>query len=65
MAQYVAREGADKPVPRGHLEPIVVEGQEEPVEHRLGVWVSNTKSRRDKLTDPQRAALAELGMEWA
>jgi hypothetical protein len=65
LAQYIAREGADAPVPRGHLEPIVVEGQEQPVEHRLGVWLSNTKSRRDKLTEPQRAALAELGVEWA
>ncbi|WP_374214015.1 helicase, partial [Streptomyces sp. A3M-1-3] len=30
-----------------------------------GVWVSNTKSRRDKLTQEQLAALAELGVEWA
>jgi hypothetical protein len=29
-----------------------------------GVWVSNTKSRRDKLTDPQRTALTELGLNW-
>lgn len=65
LAQYIAREGADVPVPRGHIEPLMVEGQEEPVEHRLGVWLSNTKSRRDRLTDPQRAALAELGVEWA
>jgi hypothetical protein len=32
---------------------------------KLGVWVSNTKSRRDKLTAEQRAALAALGVEWA
>jgi surface antigen len=32
---------------------------------RLGVWLSNTKSRRDKLDQEQRAALAALGMEWA
>ncbi|MFI8817720.1 MULTISPECIES: helicase associated domain-containing protein [unclassified Streptomyces] len=32
---------------------------------RLGVWLSNTKSRRDRLTQEQRAALAELGVEWA
>ncbi|MEU9015659.1 helicase associated domain-containing protein [Streptomyces sp. NPDC048479] len=62
LAQYIAREGADKPVPRGHLEPLVVEGQQELMEHRLGVWLSNTKSRRDKLTHDQRTALAELGM---
>ncbi|WP_443044044.1 hypothetical protein [Streptomyces sp. NBC_00322] len=65
LAQYIAREDADKPVPRGHLEPIMVEGQEEPAEHRLGVRVSNTKSRRDKLTQEQRTALAELGVKWA
>ncbi|MGP3974290.1 helicase [Streptomyces sp. 8N114] len=27
--------------------------------------VSNTKSRRDKLTPEQRAALTELGVQWA
>nr|WP_258177334.1 hypothetical protein [Streptomyces solincola] len=32
---------------------------------KLGVWLSNTKSRRDKLTAQQLAALAALGMEWA
>ncbi|MFH9958435.1 helicase associated domain-containing protein [Streptomyces roseolus] len=32
---------------------------------KLGVWLSNTKSRREKLTVEQRAALAALGMEWA
>ncbi|MFJ1998041.1 helicase associated domain-containing protein [Streptomyces asiaticus] len=32
---------------------------------RLGVFISNTRSRRDKLTEPQRTALAELGVEWA
>ncbi|MDG9703856.1 helicase [Streptomyces sp. DH37] len=29
------------------------------------MWVSNTKSRRDKLTQEQRNALRELGVEWA
>jgi hypothetical protein len=32
---------------------------------KLGVWVSNTKSRRDKLAQDQLAALRELGMQWA
>ncbi|MFJ2722700.1 helicase associated domain-containing protein [Streptomyces sp. NPDC087437] len=32
---------------------------------KLGVWVSNTKTRRDKLTAEQLGALRELGMEWA
>ncbi|MFF7341987.1 helicase associated domain-containing protein, partial [Streptomyces sp. NPDC008163] len=32
---------------------------------RLGVWLSNTRARRDKLTVDQLAALANLGMVWA
>jgi hypothetical protein len=32
---------------------------------KLGVWISNTKSRRDRLDADQLAALAELGMGWA
>ncbi|MFF4715156.1 helicase associated domain-containing protein [Streptomyces eurythermus] len=32
---------------------------------QLGVWVSSTRQRRDKLTAEQRAALAALGMDWA
>jgi hypothetical protein len=32
---------------------------------KLGVWLSNTKSRRDKLAAEQLAALAALGMDWA
>jgi hypothetical protein len=61
----VEREGAGRPVPRGHSEEIAVAGEAEPVSVRLGVFLSNTRARRDKLTDPQRAALAELGVEWA
>ncbi|MFB6528725.1 MULTISPECIES: hypothetical protein [unclassified Streptomyces] len=29
------------------------------------MWISNTKSRRDRLDAEQLAALAELGMAWA
>jgi hypothetical protein len=65
LAQWVGREGADRPVPRTHSETITVDGQAEPVTVKLGVWVSNTKSRRDKLTAEQRTALAALGVEWA
>lgn len=64
LAQWVEREGAGRPVPRGHSEQIAVEGEAEPVVVKLGVWVSNTKSRRDKLTADQRAALAKLGIDW-
>jgi hypothetical protein len=52
-------------VPRGHSEEIAVDGEAEPVTVKLGVWVSNTKSRRDKLTQDQLAALRELGVKWA
>ncbi|MFI7414054.1 Helicase associated domain protein [Streptomyces sp. NPDC049627] len=65
LAQWVEREGADRPVPRGHAEEIGVDGETEPVVVKLGVWVSNTKARRDKLTADQLAALAELGVDWA
>ncbi|MDQ0390110.1 hypothetical protein J2S54_006930 [Streptomyces sp. DSM 42143] len=59
------REGAHRPVPRSHAEEIAVDGATEPVVIKLGVWVSNTKARRDKLTGEQLAALAELGVNWA
>ncbi|WP_329391572.1 Helicase associated domain protein (plasmid) [Streptomyces sp. NBC_01351] len=65
LAQWVEREGAHRPVPRAHGEEITVEGEAEPVVVKLGVWVSNTKSRRDKLTADQLAALAQLGVDWA
>ncbi|MEJ8653705.1 Helicase associated domain protein [Streptomyces sp. MS1.AVA.3] len=65
LAQWVEREGAGRSVPRGHGEPIAVDGEAEPVVVKLGVWVSNTKSRRDKLTAEQLDALRELGVEWA
>ncbi|WP_406340643.1 helicase associated domain-containing protein [Streptomyces sp. NBC_01578] len=62
LAQYIAREGTHV-VARSHLERIVIEDQEH--ELKLGVWYANQKQRRDKLTEPQRAALTELGVEWA
>lgn len=65
LAQWVEREGADRPVPRGHSEEIAVDGEAEPVTVKLDVWVSNTKSRRDKLAPDQLAVLRELGVEWA
>ncbi|MFF7858931.1 Helicase associated domain protein, partial [Streptomyces sp. NPDC007904] len=63
LAQWVEREGAHRPVPRGHAEEITVDG--EPVVVKLGVWISNTKSRRDRLAQEQLNALRELGLEWA
>jgi superfamily II DNA or RNA helicase len=63
LAQWIQREGAHKVVPRGHVEAVVIDGQEH--QHKLGVWISNTKTRRDKLTHDQRTALAALGIDWA
>ncbi|MEE1810066.1 DEAD/DEAH box helicase [Streptomyces sp. BE133] len=65
LAQWIEREGTARPVPRGHNETVAVDGQAEPVGVKLGVWISNTKSRRDKLAAEQLDALAELGLEWA
>nr|WP_234331782.1 helicase associated domain-containing protein [Streptomyces sp. NRRL S-455] len=65
LTQWVEREGSHRPVPRGHAEEITVDGETEPVVVKLGVWVSNTKSRRDKLTQDQLDALRELGIDWA
>ncbi len=61
LEQWV--EEGQRPVPRGAVVDVVVDGETVPV--KLEVWPSNTKSRRDKLTTDQRAALAALGMEWA
>ncbi len=59
ITQYKARTGSVT-VPRGHVEQL-----EGGVEVRLGVFLSNSKSRRAKLTADKLAALANLGLEWA
>ncbi|MEV5567694.1 Helicase associated domain protein [Streptomyces sp. NPDC052196] len=59
LAQYKAREGSVK-VPRAHVERL-----EDGSEVKLGVFLSNSKSRRDKLTADKLTALAGLGLEWA
>lgn len=65
LAQWVEREGAHRPVPRGHSEQIVIDGETEPVVVKLAVWTSNVRARRDKLAQEQLDALRELGVEWA
>ncbi|WP_336621231.1 hypothetical protein [Streptomyces sp. DH18] len=47
-------------VPRAHVAQL-----EDGAEVKLGVFLSNSKSRRDKLTADKLAALAGLGLEWA
>ncbi|WP_367575045.1 Helicase associated domain protein [Streptomyces griseoaurantiacus] len=59
LAQYKARTGSVT-VPRGHTETL-----EDGTEVRLGVFLSNSKSRRAKLAADKLAALAGLGLEWA
>ncbi|WP_407077010.1 helicase associated domain-containing protein [Streptomyces sp. ODS05-4] len=47
-------------VPRQHVERL-----EDGTEVRLGVWLTNTKTRRAKLSAERLAALAALGLAWA
>lgn len=59
LAQYKAREGHLR-VPRAHVEQL-----EDGSEVKLGVFLSNTKSRRGKLAADRLQTLAALGLEWA
>lgn len=62
LAQYKTRTRSVT-VPRGHVETIVIGGQEHSV--KLGVFLSNSKSRRTKLTADKLQQLADLGLSWA
>ncbi|MFJ3728486.1 hypothetical protein ACIPYQ_38790 [Streptomyces sp. NPDC090045] len=57
--QYKARTGS-LTVRRAHLERL-----EDGTEVTLGVFLSNTKTRRAKLTADKLQTLAALGLEWA
>ncbi|MFI5867439.1 Helicase associated domain protein [Streptomyces sp. NPDC051546] len=59
LEQYKARTGSVT-VPRGHVEALP-DGSEV----KLGVFLSNSRSRRAKLTADKLQALATLGLEWA
>lgn len=59
LTQYKAREGS-LTVPRAHVERL-----EDGSKVKLGVFLSNSKSRRAKLTADKLAALAGLGLDWA
>ncbi|MFJ7948301.1 helicase associated domain-containing protein [Streptomyces sp. NPDC096354] len=58
LAQYIQREKKTV-VGRHHVEELP-----DGTSVRLGVFLSNQKSRRDRLTEQQLAALAELGYHW-
>jgi superfamily II DNA or RNA helicase len=60
LAQYKTREGSVGPISRTHIE-VLPDG----TEVRLGVFLSNTKSRRAKLTPDKLQQLADLGLDWA
>ncbi|WP_037733396.1 DEAD/DEAH box helicase [Streptomyces megasporus] len=60
LRQYQGREGHTR-VPRKWIEPVHDQtGHQHPI--RLGVWLSNQKSRRAKLPDERIKALEELGV---
>jgi hypothetical protein len=62
LRQYKERTGT-LVVPRGHTEEVE-DGSGGTVTIKLGVFLSNTKTRRNKLTPHQLAALKELGVHW-
>lgn len=59
LRQYIAREGKTT-VGRQHIEELP-----DGTSIRLGVFLSNQKSRRDRLTNHQLTQLAGLGLNWA
>ncbi|MFI2642133.1 helicase associated domain-containing protein [Streptomyces sp. NPDC018610] len=60
LTQWIDHEGPGRPVPRKAVVTLP-----DGTETKLGVWISNTKARRDKLDAEQLDALHKLGIEWA
>lgn len=60
LEQYRARTGSVEAVSRAHTETL-----EDGTEVRLGVWLSNIKTRRATLSREQLERLSGLGLEWA
>nr|WP_026328135.1 DEAD/DEAH box helicase [Streptomyces sulphureus] len=58
--QYRNRHGTLTGVPRHHIETIHDTDGEHPV--KLGVWLSNQRTRRDRLTPERAEQLRELGV---
>ncbi|WP_327129994.1 hypothetical protein [Streptomyces sp. NBC_01727] len=59
LRQYIQREGRTV-VGRQHIEELP-----DGTTVRLGVFLSNHKNRRHRLTQQQLTALAALGIDWA
>jgi hypothetical protein len=59
LTQYKARTGSVT-VPRAHVERL-----KDGTDVKLGVWLTNTKTRRAKLTHHQLQQLAHHGLQWA
>ncbi|MFI5816837.1 Helicase associated domain protein [Streptomyces sp. NPDC051643] len=59
LAQYKAHTGSVTVPPRRHVETLP-----DGTQVRLGVFLSNSKSRRATLTADKLAALAALGLNW-
>ncbi|MDJ0467129.1 DEAD/DEAH box helicase [Streptomyces sp. H27-C3] len=59
LAQYIQREGKTV-VGRAHVEELP-DGST----IKLGIFLSNQRNRRERLSEQQLAALAELGLDWA
>ncbi|MFF2173138.1 DEAD/DEAH box helicase [[Kitasatospora] papulosa] len=62
LQQYKNRTGSVT-VPRAHIETVTIDGHEHGV--KLGVFLTNSKTRRAKLAADKLAALAALGLDWA
>ncbi|MEU9496283.1 MULTISPECIES: DEAD/DEAH box helicase [Streptomyces] len=62
LEQYRARTGTVT-VPRAHIETVTIDGEEHAV--KLGVFLTNSKTRRAKLAAEKLAVLAALGLDWA
>ncbi|MFJ4122146.1 Helicase associated domain protein [[Kitasatospora] papulosa] len=62
LQQYKNRTGS-LTVPRAHIETVTIDGHEHGV--KLGVFLTNSKTRRAKLAADKLAVLAALGLDWA
>ncbi|MDH6710079.1 MULTISPECIES: hypothetical protein [unclassified Kitasatospora] len=51
-------------MPRSRVEEIPDSCGKGTVKVKLGVWLSNTTSRRAKLAEARLDQLAELGLDW-